>query len=52
MKPKSRKRYLTFGEFVAHVYDVWGERKGRGIVHLAIKTHLIEFNGDKRFVIS
>jgi hypothetical protein len=52
MKPKSRKRSLTFGEFVAHVYDVWGERKGRGIVHLAIKTHLIEFNGDKRFVIS
>jgi hypothetical protein len=52
MKPKSRKRSLTFGEFVAHVYDVWGERKGRGIVHLAIKAHLIEFNGDKRFVIS
>ena len=52
MKPKSRKRSLTFGEFVARVYDVWGERKGRGIVHLVIKAHLIEFRGNQRFVIS
>jgi len=52
MKTNCRKRSLTFGEFVARVYDVWGERKGRGIVHLVIKAHLIEFRGNQRFVIS
>jgi hypothetical protein len=43
---------LTFGDFVAEVYDTWGKRRAKGIIHLAIKTHVIEFRGTDRFVIS
>jgi hypothetical protein len=46
-----RKRYLTLGEFIMAVYDVWGKRRARGIVRLAIKAHLIEFRGEQRLVI-
>jgi len=51
MKSNCRKKSLTFGEFIARVYDIWGEHKAGGIIRLAIKTHLIEFRGQQRFVI-
>jgi hypothetical protein len=51
MKTNCRKRCLTFGEFVACVYDAWGKRKARGIVRLAVNAHLVEFRGHDRFVI-
>jgi hypothetical protein len=47
-----RKRPLTFGDFVAGVYHTWGKHKAKGIVQLAIKAHVIEFRGAKRFVFS
>jgi hypothetical protein len=40
---------LTFGAFVANVYRVWGKRRAKGIIHLAIKAHMIEFCGAERF---
>jgi hypothetical protein len=46
------KRPLTFGDFVAGVYQTWGHRKANGIVQLAIKAHMIEFRGTERFVVS
>jgi hypothetical protein len=52
MKEYSKKKTLTFGEFVAGVCEVWGTRKAKGIVKLAIKMHMIEFRGTERFVIS
>ena len=52
MKSNCRKKSLTFGEFIACVYDGCGKRKARGIVRLAFKAHLIEFRGQQRFVIS
>jgi hypothetical protein len=52
MKIDCRKKSLTFGEFVAQVYDIWGERKARGFVRLAVKSRLVEFRGQQRFVIS
>jgi len=52
MKEHSKKKTLTFGDFVAGVYDVWGAHKAIGIVKLAIKVHVIEFRGTERFVIS
>jgi hypothetical protein len=52
MKMQSKEKMLTFGEFVAGVYGVWGRRKAIGVVKLAIKTHLIEFRGTDRFVVS
>jgi hypothetical protein len=43
---------LTFGDFVAGVYQTWGQRRAKGIIALAIKVHVIEFRGTERFVIS
>jgi hypothetical protein len=37
---------------VAGVYHTWGERKAKGIVQLAIKSHVIEFRGTELFVVS
>jgi hypothetical protein len=52
MKTNCRKKALTFGEFIARIYDVCGKRKARGMVRLALKAHLIEFRGKQRLVIS
>ena len=51
MKTDCRKKSLTFGEFIAGIYDVCGKRKATGIVRLAIKARLIEFRGQQRFTI-
>jgi hypothetical protein len=47
----SKKKPLTFGDFVEGVYETWGQRKAKGIVHLAVKVHLVEFCGPERIVI-
>ncbi len=52
MKTQPNEKKLTFGDFVAGVYAVWGCRKAKGIVRLAIKTHMIEFRGTDRFMVS
>jgi hypothetical protein len=52
MKTNLRRKPLTFGEFVTGVYDVCGKRNAVGIVRLAIKANLIEFLGQKSFIIS
>jgi hypothetical protein len=50
-KALSTERTLTFGDLVAGACHAWGKRKAKGIIRLAIKTHLIEFRGTDRFVI-
>jgi hypothetical protein len=52
MKAHCRKKSLTFGEFIMAAYDAWGKRRARGIVSLAVNAHLVEFRGQRRFVIS
>jgi len=52
MTAKSRQKPLTFGDFVAGSYHVWGKRRAMGIIRLALKSHLIEFRGQQRIVIS
>jgi hypothetical protein len=52
MKTHPAKRPLTFGEFVAGAYRAWGKRKADGIIRLAVKSHMIEFRGQHRIVIS
>jgi hypothetical protein len=52
MKTSYEKKVLRFGEFIANAYDLFGKRKARGFVRLAIKAHLIEFRGGQRFMIS
>jgi hypothetical protein len=51
MKTNCRKKSLTFGEFIAGVYDVCGKRKARGIVRLAVKAHWVAFRGQARFAL-
>ena len=51
MKPDCRKQALTFGEFIARVYDVCGQRKATGMVRLALQTHLVTFRRRRRRLI-
>jgi len=51
-KARSRKKPLTFGDFVAGVYHTCGKRRAKGMVHLAVVLHLVEFHGPVRFVFS
>jgi hypothetical protein len=52
MKANQERKALTFGEFIARVYDACGRQKAKGIVRLAVKAHWVEFRGQQRFVIS
>ena len=49
MNASSRKKILTFGDFVARVYGVYSKQKARRVVRLAIKAHVIEFRGQQQF---
>ncbi|MGA2543074.1 MAG: hypothetical protein ABSG78_16110 [Verrucomicrobiota bacterium] len=51
IKARSKGKPLTFGDFVAGVYQTWGKRRAKGIVQLAVAAHLIEFRGTDRIVI-
>jgi len=50
-KVRPKLRPLTFGDFVAGVYDTFGKRRAKGVVHLAVATHLVEFHRTERIVI-
>jgi hypothetical protein len=52
VKINSRKKALTFGEFVTGIYDACGSQQAKGIVRLAVKARWIEFRGRDRFMIS
>jgi hypothetical protein len=51
MKTHPGKEPLTFGDFVADGYRAWGKRRAKGMIQIAIKSHLIEFRGQQRIVI-
>ena len=50
MKTNQKEKALTFGEFIMAAHDAWGKRRARGIVCLAVNAHLVEFQGQRRFV--
>jgi hypothetical protein len=52
MKANDRKRAMRFGDFIAGAYRVWGARRAKGLVWLAVKAQLIVFRGRQRCVIS
>jgi hypothetical protein len=52
MHTHSKKKPMTFGEFVSGSYRAWGKRRANGIIRLAFKAHLVEFRGQERFVVS
>lgn len=51
MKTNQEQKALTFGEFIASVYDAGGRQKAEGKVRLAVNARLLEFRGHDRFVI-
>ena len=51
MKTNSKKKTVTFGEFITTVYDACGKRTARGFVRLAVNAHWVMFRGERRFVI-
>jgi len=46
-----KKKALTFGKFMASVYDACGRQKAERFVWLAVNARLLEFRGHDRFVI-
>ena len=52
VKTDSKKKVLTFGDFVAGAYRAWGHRRAKGLVWLAVNAHLVEFRGPQRFEIA
>ena len=42
MKANQNVKTVTLGEFIMAAYKAWGKRRARGVVRLAIKTHLVE----------
>lgn len=51
MKTTGNRKSLTFGDLVASAYRAWGSRRAKGLVRLAVNTHLVVFQGQQRFVI-
>jgi len=45
------RKALSFGDFVASVYGLCGERRARGVVQRAVNTRAIVFQGRQRFVV-
>ena len=52
VKTDSKKKVLTFGDFVAGAYRAWGHRRAKGLVWLAVNARLVEFRGPQRFEIA
>jgi hypothetical protein len=52
MKTIGKKKTLTFGDFITAAYHAWGARRAKGFVRLAVESHLVEFSGRRRLVIS
>ena len=50
--PNENTRVIRFGDFVVAAYQAWGWRRANRIVRRAVNTHLIEFRGGQRVVIT
>jgi hypothetical protein len=46
MESKQGQKALRFGDFIIATYDTFGERRAKGIIRLALKAHLVEFEGE------
>jgi hypothetical protein len=52
MQTKQGKKTLRFGDFIIATYNAFGKRRAKGIIRLAVKAHLVEFEGAQRFEFS
>ncbi len=43
MKASHTKRSVRFGDLIAAVYEACGRRKARGVLRLALSSHLVIF---------
>jgi len=48
----NRKKVLTFGALIAAVYHICGKRRARGLMRLAVNSHVVAFRRHQLFVIS
>ena len=47
-----RRKTLTFGDLVAHVYSTCSQRKAKALVRFVVNRHVVVFRGRQRFVVS
>ncbi|HWN97231.1 MAG TPA: hypothetical protein VNT99_19525 [Methylomirabilota bacterium] len=52
MKGIPRRKTLTLGDLIVSVYDVCGKQRAKGIIRLALNSHLIAFLGQRHFIVS
>ena len=52
MKTTQKKDGLTFGDFIAGVYEVVSRRKAKEVVRVAVNTGHVGFLGTLRYVVS
>jgi hypothetical protein len=52
MKNNHEKKSLTFGEFIASVYDACDKQKAGALVRFAVNAQLVAFRGQDLYVIS
>jgi len=51
MNSIAKKKALTFGTYIATVYEVCGSRRGIAIVERAVNAHLVKFRNRQRYLI-
>jgi hypothetical protein len=51
-RKQDKRKALRLGDLIAAVYAACGKQKAKRVVRLAVNSHLIEFRGADRFVIS
>jgi hypothetical protein len=52
IRTNGKKRGLVFGDFIVAAYEMWGKRRAKGHVRLAVNAQLVAFHGAQRFVIT
>ncbi len=52
MKPTRLKKGMTFGDFIAAIYEVAGKRKAKLVVRFAVNTRQVSFLGPRRYVVA
>ena len=52
VKSDDKTKVLTFGDFVVAAYEAWGRRRANELVRRAVNTHLVQFQGGQRVLIS
>lgn len=52
MKKTQKRKRLTFGEYIAGVYEAVGGRKAKRVIRLAVNTRQVGFLGSLHYVVA